>query len=46
MKAKVGIPQGSYYKMNKKILELKEESMKQRHWRMLLSKLGLKVTQN
>jgi len=45
MKAKVG-PGGSLLKMNKKISDLKEESMKPRHWKQLLSKLGLKVSQN
>jgi len=45
MKGKVGIG-GSFLKMNKKIMELKEESMKPRHWKQLLSKLGLKISQN
>jgi len=46
MKQKVGIPGGSYYLMNKKIVELKEECMKHRHWKILLSKLNITVPQN
>lgn len=46
MKAKVNKPGGSYYLMNKKILELKEECMKPRHWKMLLTKLRIPATQN
>lgn len=46
MKLKVGIPGGSYYLMNKKILELKEECMKPRHWKSLLSKLNINIPQN
>lgn len=41
MKAKIGIPHGSFYKINKRILDLKEDSMKPRHWKILLTKLGL-----
>ena len=46
MKLKVGIPGGSYYLMNKKILELKEECMKPRHWKSLLNKLNINIPQN
>lgn len=46
MKQKVGIPGGSYYLINKKIVELKEECMKQRHWKVLLQKLNINVPQN
>lgn len=41
MKQKVNIPGGTYYLMNKKIMELKEECMKPRHWKMLQSKLRI-----
>ncbi len=46
MKAKVNKPGGTFYLMNKKILDLKEECMKPRHWKMLLSKLRVPATQN
>jgi dynein heavy chain 1, cytosolic len=46
MKLKVGIPGGSFYSMNKKILELKEECMKPRHWKSLLNKLNINVPQS
>jgi dynein heavy chain 1 len=46
MKLKVGIPGGSYYLMNKKVVELKEECMKHRHWKILLNKLNITVPQN
>ena len=46
MKLKVGIPGGSYYTMNKKIIELKEECMKPRHWKSLLAKLNINIPQN
>ena len=32
--------------MNKKIVDLKEDWMKPRHWKMLLSKLRIDVSQN
>jgi hypothetical protein len=46
MKAKVSIPHGTFYKINKRILDLKEDSMKPRHWKILLTKLGLNKSQN
>ena len=46
MKAKIGIPHGSIYKINKRILDLKEDSMKPRHWKILLTKLGLSKAQS
>lgn len=46
MKNKVSMPRGSYYLMNKKIMDLKEEWMKPRHWKMLLNKLHINVPQN
>ncbi len=46
MKQKVNIPGGSYYLMNKKIMELKEEHMKPRHWKMLINKLRIDVPQS
>lgn len=46
MKQKVIIPGGTYYLMNKKIIELKEECMKPRHWKLLLTKLHINVPQN
>ena len=45
MKQKVSLPGGTYYLMNKKIMELKEEHMKPRHWKMLMSKLRIEVPQ-
>ena len=30
-----------YSKMNKLIIELKNDSMKDKHWRMILSKIGV-----
>lgn len=45
MKAKIG-QGGTYVKMNKKISELKDDNMKPRHWKQLLSKLGLKLSQS
>lgn len=41
MKQKVNIPGGTYYLMNKKIMELKEECMKPRHWKILQNKLRI-----
>ena len=46
MKQKVNIPGGTYYLMNKKIMELKEECMKPRHWKMLTTKLRIDGPQN
>ena len=46
MKGKVNIPGGSIYLMNKKIMELKEECMKPRHGKMLISKLRIDVPQS
>lgn len=46
MKNKINMPKGTYYLMNKKIMELKEEWMKPRHWKILLSKLHINVSQN
>lgn len=36
----------NYIKMNKLIMDLKDESMKERHWRQLLSKLKINESLN
>ncbi len=46
MKAKINIPGGTFYLMNKKIMDLKEQCMKPRHWKTLLSKLRITAAQN
>jgi hypothetical protein len=46
MKQRVNIPSGTYFLMNKKIMELKEDHMKPRHWKVLLSKLKLNIPQS
>lgn len=46
MKQKVNLPNGSYYLMNKKIIDLKEEHMKPRHWKKLITQLRIDVPQS
>jgi hypothetical protein len=41
MKEKVSVPGGHYYLMNKKIMELKGDYMKPRHWKILIAKLRI-----
>lgn len=46
MKAKISYPHGSLFKINKRINDLKEDSMKPRHWKTLLAKIGIRRAQS